>query len=53
MSAEEMLDKDQLKKLLDRPNRKQIRWRESIIFMINKGINRLLKQGQVKFYQDW
>ena len=48
VSAEEILNKDQLKKLLIDQIESRVRWRESIIFMINKGINRFIEIGPGK-----
>tara|TARA_A100001015_G_scaffold209161_1_gene234140 strand:+ start:1599 stop:2525 length:927 start_codon:yes stop_codon:yes gene_type:complete len=48
VTAEEILDKDQLKKLLIDQIESRVRWRESIIFMINKGINHFIEIGPGK-----
>ena len=48
VSAEEILNKDQLKKLLIDQIESRVRWRESIIFMINKGINHFIEIGPGK-----
>ena len=48
VSAEEILNKDQLKKLLIDQIESRVRWRESIIFVINKGINRFIEIGPGK-----
>ena len=48
VTAEEILDKDHLKKLLVDQIESRVRWRESIIFMINKGINRFIEIGPGK-----
>ena len=48
VTAEEILDKDQLKKLLIDQIESRVRWRESIIFMINKGIDHFIEIGPGK-----
>tara|TARA_B100001113_G_scaffold98817_1_gene79626 strand:- start:33 stop:347 length:315 start_codon:yes stop_codon:yes gene_type:complete len=48
VTAEEIIDKNQLKKLLIDQIESRVRWRESIIFMINKGINHFIEIGPGK-----
>ena len=48
VSADEILDKDQLKKLLIEQIESRVRWRESVINMINKGVNHFIEIGPGK-----
>ena len=48
VTAEEISDKDELKKLLIDQIENRVRWRESIINMINKGVNHFIEIGPGK-----
>ena len=48
VTAGEISDKDELKKLLIDQIEKRVRWRESIINMINKGVNNFIEIGPGK-----
>ena len=48
VTGEEILNKDQLKNLLIQQIEKRVRWRESVINMINKGINHFIEIGPGK-----
>ena len=45
VTAEEILDKDQLKKLLIDQIESRVRWRESINYMIKNGVNNFIEIG--------
>ena len=48
VTAEEISNKDELKKLLIDQIENRVRWRESIINMINKGVNQFIEIGPGK-----
>ena len=48
VTGEEILNKDQLKILLIQQIENRVRWRESVIYMINKGINHFIEIGPGK-----
>jgi len=48
VTGEEILNKDQLKTLLIQQIENRVRWRESVIYMINKGINHFIEIGPGK-----
>ena len=48
VTAKEILDKDELKKLLIDQIENRVRWRESVINMIEKGINHFIEIGPGK-----
>ena len=48
VTAEEILDKDQLKKLLIDQIESRVRWRESINYMIKNGVNNFIEIGPGK-----
>ena len=48
VTANEIKDKDVLKKLLIQQIEKRVRWRESIEFMIDKGVNHFIEIGPGK-----
>ena len=48
VTGEEILNKDQLKILLIQQIENRVRWRESVINMINKGINHFIEIGPGK-----
>ena len=48
VTAEEISNKDELKKLLIEQIEKKVRWRESIINMINKGVDHFIEIGPGK-----
>ena len=48
VSAKEIINKDMLKKLLIEQIEKRVRWRESIIYMINKGVDHFIEIGPGK-----
>ena len=48
VSANEILNKDELKKLLIEQIENRVRWRESIIYMIDKGVNHFVEIGPGK-----
>ena len=50
VTASEILNKEELKKLLVDQIENRVRWRESIINMINKGINHFIEIGPGKIW---
>ena len=48
VTGEEILNKDQLKFLLIQQIENRVRWRESVVYMINKGINHFIEIGPGK-----
>ena len=48
VTAEEISNKDELKKLLIEQIEKKVRWRESIMNMINKGVDHFIEIGPGK-----
>jgi len=48
VTANEILDKEELKKLLVDQIENRVRWRESIINMVNKGVNQFIEIGPGK-----
>ena len=48
VTATEILNKDELKKLLIDQIENKVRWRESVIYMINKGTNQFIEMGPGK-----
>ena len=48
VTANEILNKEDLKKLLVDQIENRVRWRESVIYMINKGINQFIEIGPGK-----
>ena len=42
------MNKEELKKLLIKQIENRVRWRESVIYMINKGINQFIEIGPGK-----
>ncbi|MDA9698463.1 ACP S-malonyltransferase [Candidatus Pelagibacter sp.] len=48
VTANEVKDKDELKKLLIEQIEKRVRWRESIEYMIDKGVNHFIEVGPGK-----
>ena len=48
VTANEILNKEELKKLLIDQIENRVRWRESVIYMINKGINQFIEIGPGK-----
>ena len=48
VTANEIKDKDELKKLLIEQIEKRVRWRESIEYMIDKGVNHFIEIGPGK-----
>ena len=48
VTAKEILDKDELKRLLIDQIENRVRWRESVINMIEKGINHFIEIGPGK-----
>ena len=48
VTANEILDKDELKKLLIQQIENRVRWRESVINMINKGVKHFIEIGPGK-----
>ena len=48
VTGEEILNKDQLKILLIQQIENRVRWRESVIYMINKGVNHFIEIGPGK-----
>ena len=48
VTAEEISDKNELKKLLIEQIENKVRWRESIINMVNKGVNHFIEIGPGK-----
>ena len=48
VTAGEISNKDELKKLLVEQIESRVRWRESVIYMINKGVNHFIEIGPGK-----
>ena len=48
VTANEILNKEQLKKLLVDQIENRVRWRESVIYMINRGVNQFIEIGPGK-----
>ena len=48
VTAKEILDKEELKNLLINQIENRVRWRESVIHMINKGVNHFIEIGPGK-----
>ena len=48
VTAQEILNKDDLKKLLIEQIEKRVRWRESVIYMINKEVDQFIEIGPGK-----
>ena len=48
VTANEILDKEELKKLLVDQIENRVRWRESVINMVNKGVNQFIEIGPGK-----
>jgi len=48
VTADEILNKDELKKLLVDQIEKRVRWRESVVYMINKEVNHFIEIGPGK-----
>ena len=48
VTANEILNKDDLKELLIKQIESRVRWRESVIYMINKGVNHFIEIGPGK-----
>ena len=48
VTANEILNKEELKKLLIDQIENRVRWRESIIYMINRGVNQFIEIGPGK-----
>ena len=48
VTAEEILNKEEIKRLLIDQIEKRVRWRESVINMINKGVNQFIEIGPGK-----
>ena len=48
VTANEILSKEELKKLLVDQIENRVRWRESVIYMINKGVNQFIEIGPGK-----
>ena len=48
VTAKEILNKDELKKLLIQQIENRVRWRESVINMINKGVKHFIEIGPGK-----
>ena len=48
VTANEILNKKELKKLLIDQIESRVRWRESILYMINKGVNHFIEIGPGK-----
>ena len=48
VTANEILNKEQLKKLLVYQIENRVRWRESVIYMINRGVNQFIEIGPGK-----
>jgi len=48
VTAKEILSKEELKKLLIKQIENRVRWRESIIYMISKGVNHFIEIGPGK-----
>ena len=48
VTANEILNKEELKKLLVDQIENRVRWRESVIYMLNKGVNQFIEIGPGK-----
>ena len=48
VTASEILNKEELKRLLVNQIENRVRWRESIIYMINRGVNQFIEIGPGK-----
>ena len=48
VTADEILDNEDLKNLLIKQIENRVRWRESVINMINKGVNHFIEIGPGK-----
>ena len=48
MTGKEISDSNELKKLLVEQIENRVRWRESILLMINKGVNQFIEIGPGK-----
>ena len=48
VTADEIFNADELKNLLIKQIENRVRWRESVIYMINKGVNQFLEIGPGK-----
>ena len=48
VTADEISDKDELKDLLIKQIESRVRWRESVILMINKGVSHFIEIGPGK-----
>ena len=48
MTAKEILNKDELKMLLIDQIENRVRWRESVVHMINNGVNHFIEIGPGK-----
>ena len=48
VTAEEILNKEEIKRLLIDQIEKRVRWRESVINMINKGVDQFIEIGPGK-----
>ena len=48
VTANEVLNKEELKKLLVAQIENRVRWRESVIYMINRGVNQFIEIGPGK-----
>ena len=48
VTANEILNKDELKKLLINQIESRVRWREIVINMVNKGVNQFIEIGPGK-----
>ena len=52
VTAKPSNDPDKIKKLLINQIEKPVRWRESVINMINSGNKKFIEIGPKKYYQD-
>ena len=48
VTAKKISDKDELKKLLVKQIESRVRWRESVIYMINNGVKHFIEIGPGK-----
>ena len=48
ITADEIFNAEELKNLLIKQIENRVRWRESVIYMINKGVNQFLEIGPGK-----
>ena len=48
VTAKEISDKEELKKLLIKQIESRVRWRESVIYMINNGVKHFIEIGPGK-----